>query len=112
MLHFATWKKFLVIIISLLGILLALPNILPKGSLDGLPDWVPHKTVNLGLDLQGGSHILLEVDSKTVISERLDNLRDEMRQTLREKRIGFTALRKSGRSVSVRIRKTEIECNR
>ncbi len=58
----------------------------------------------LGLDLQGGSHILLEVDSKAVRKEMLENLRDDVRRVLREARIGYTGLIVRGNTVEVRIR--------
>ena len=48
-----------------IGVLFALPNLLPQAVLDALPDWLPKKPMTLGLDLQGGSHILLEVDRRT-----------------------------------------------
>ena len=58
----------------------------------------------LGLDLQGGSHILLEVDTKAVRKEMLEALRDDVRRVLREARIGYTGLVVRGNSVEVRIR--------
>ena len=58
----------------------------------------------LGLDLQGGSHILLEVDTKAVRKEMLETLRDDMRRVLREARIGYTGLVVRGNSVEVHIR--------
>jgi preprotein translocase subunit SecD len=58
----------------------------------------------LGLDLQGGSHILLEVDTKAVRKEMLEALRDDMRRVLREARIGYTGLVVRGNSAEVHIR--------
>ena len=70
MLHFSRSRTILILAACLLGALLAVPNFLAPGS---LPSWVPQPRINLGLDLQGGSHLLLEVDMKTVLKERLTN---------------------------------------
>ncbi len=67
------------------------------------PKWAQRHVV-LGLDLQGGSHILLEVDTKAVRKEMLQSLLDDMRRVLREARIGYTGLVVSGNSAEVRIR--------
>jgi preprotein translocase subunit SecD len=56
------------------------------------------------LDLQGGSHLLLEVDSAAVRKEKLETLRDDVRRVLREARIGYTGLTIRGNTVEVRIR--------
>ena len=46
----------------LVGILFAVPNLFSRQQLDVLPDWLPKRQVALGLDLRGGSHLLLEID--------------------------------------------------
>ncbi len=107
MLYFARWKTILVVAVSLLGILFAMPNMLGDNVLKDMPDWVPHKKVNLGLDLQGGVHLLIEVDTDGVINEHLESLKDEVRQTLREARIGYTGLRINKKVLNLRIRKRE-----
>ena len=56
------------------GGLFALPNLLPGASLDLLPNWYAQNRINLGLDLRGGAHFLLEADLRTVLNERLTNL--------------------------------------
>ena len=58
MLHFQKWKVILVSAIVLAGFIFAAPNLFPSSALQGLPSWVPQKQVNLGLDLQGGAHLL------------------------------------------------------
>lgn len=96
MVHFARWKIVLVLAVCLLGVLYAAPNLVGRQAVqslqNALPDWLPTKTVNLGLDLQGGSHLLLEVDVATVINERLNSLVDSVRAELRQARIGYTDL--------------------
>ena len=67
------------------------------------PKWAQRHIV-LGLDLQGGSHILLEVDTNAVRKEKLETLRDDVRRVLRDARVGYTGLVCRGNSVEVRIR--------
>ncbi|MFV2091945.1 MAG: protein translocase subunit SecD [Hyphomicrobiales bacterium] len=106
MLYFARWKIILTVTLSVLGVLLALPNIVSQSTLSALPDWVPAQRINLGLDLRGGSYLLLEVEAQAVIAERMDSLKDDVRTALRDDRIGYTGLRASKTDVRVRIRDT------
>ena len=104
MLYFSRWKTISIWVVVLLGVLFSLPNILPQSTRDSLPDWVPNRPMTLGLDLQGGSHILLAVDQQDLIDERLQATRDDIRTLLRDAKIGYTGLSGTGRSVQVRIR--------
>jgi len=104
MLYFSRWKIILVVAVVLVGIAYALPNALPKNTLSGLPEWMPNKQVHLGLDLQGGSHLLLEVDTEELRADWLEAIRDDVRVALREKRIGYRNLRVTEEHVSVTIR--------
>ena len=87
-----------------LGILFTLPNMLPQSCWRHSRIGCPGSTMTLGLDLQGGSHILLAVDRQDLINERLQATRDEIRTLLRDAKIGYTGLAGSGRTVQVRIR--------
>ncbi len=107
MLYFSKWKIATILGICILGILLALPNVLPRPVLDAMPGWLPYQKVNLGLDLQGGAHLLLEVDAKVVVRERVQTIVDDVRSNLRRNRVGYTNLRANGNVVSVTIRKPE-----
>lgn len=107
MLHFPQWKIILISLTCLAGVIFALPNLLSKQTLDGLPNWVPHKQVHLGLDLQGGSHLLLKMSVDEILKETLESIRDDVRQRLRKARIGYTGLRTVKSSVRVRVRKPE-----
>jgi protein-export membrane protein SecD len=104
MLHFPKWKIVLVTVIAVAGLIYALPNFVPAQTLAGLPGWMPQKQVVLGLDLQGGSHMLLEVDADSVVKDRVASVRDDVRRILREQRVGYRDLRSDGKTVSVRIR--------
>ena len=105
MLYFAPWKIVLVAVLCLAGVVFTIPNFLSEKIAGGLPDWLPHKQVNLGLDLQGGSHLLLEVEAGVVIQERLNALVDSVRPALRGKRIGYRDLGLRDNAVTVSIRK-------
>ena len=87
-----------------LSVLFAAPNLSFAVRAQLVPSWVPKKQMTLGLDLQGGSHILLEVVRSDIVNERLKTTRDEIRTKLRDAKIGYTGLGGSGRTVQVRIR--------
>ena len=106
MLQFESWKKLLVLFVVALGIVYALPNLLPSGeeSQSGL---LPGQKINLGLDLQGGSHLLMLVDMEVVETERLNSLGETIRQEFRTEKIRFSDLKVENRSVSVSVRKAD-----
>jgi preprotein translocase subunit SecD len=103
MLYFTRWKAAAILLTALFICLFAVPNFLPEKMVQSWPKWAQRHVV-LGLDLQGGSHILLEVDTKAVRKEMLETLRDDMRRVLREARIGYTGLVVRGNGAEVRIR--------
>ena len=104
MLTFERWKITLVLIVALLGGVYAVPNFLARTTAESLPSWLPHKQINLGLDLQGGSHLLLEVDVAAVLAEQLETLVDEVRVVLRGAGIGYTGLGRSDEQVKLKLR--------
>lgn len=105
MLQFSLWKKCLVVAVAALAVLYALPNLM-RDDTRTAPSWLPGKAINLGLDLQGGSHLLLRVDINAVERERLDDLAENVRRDLRESRIKFSGLRATQDSVTLQIRDT------
>ncbi|MCB1834345.1 MAG: protein translocase subunit SecD, partial [Geminicoccaceae bacterium] len=88
MLNYPRWKVILVSSVLLLGVAFSIPNMLNRETAEGLPDWLPKSQINLGLDLQGGSHLLLQVEVEEVVRERLETLRNDIRLALRKARIG------------------------
>ncbi len=84
MMYFSKLKTALIFGVCVLGVLLCLPNLLPAPA-----GWLPWRQVHLGLDLRGGSYLLLEVDMAAVARERLDSLADGARTALRGKVTGF-----------------------
>ncbi len=101
MLYFPRWKITLILLVCGLGFVLAAPNILSQNQSDALPRWLPRQQIELGLDLQGGSHLLLEVKSDVVLKERLTALVDETRIRLRGK-MKYSPPGVVGNSVTVR----------
>src|ERR1700733_4821711 len=87
MMYFSRLKAAAILGVCLLGLLVSLPNLLPAPA-----SWMPWRTVHLGLDLKGGSYLLMEVDMKAVIKERLDGLVDAVRQALRPGAIFYQTL--------------------
>ncbi len=81
---------------------------LPRSQVKGWPAWAQRRLV-LGLDLQGGSYLLLEVDSNYVKKEKLDQIRDDVRRTLRDAKIGYTGLSSKQDSVEVRVKDTDLQ---
>src|ERR1700694_2016272 len=108
MLYFTRWKALAIILTALVVCLCAVPNFFPEATVKTWPKWAQRHLV-LGLDLQGGSHILLEVDSNSVKKDKLDQVRDDVRRTLRDAKIGYTGLAVRNDSVEVRVKDTDLQ---
>ncbi|MBI1206959.1 MAG: protein translocase subunit SecD [Azospirillum sp.] len=104
MLYFTRPKLYAIIGTCVVGILLTLPNFFSRGDLAALPGWVPQRQIHLGLDLSGGSYLLLEVDMAAVVKERLEGLVDAVRTKLRKANIGYTGLGVEAQAVNVKLR--------
>lgn len=87
MMYFTPLKTAVILGLCLLGAILCIPNLFPAPA-----PWLPWRQVHLGLDLRGGSYLLLEVDMKSVIKERLDGMVDAIRQALRPGAIFYQTL--------------------
>jgi preprotein translocase subunit SecD len=87
MMYFSRVKTILILGACILGALLCIPNLAPAPA-----PWLPWRTIHLGLDLRGGSYLLLEVDMKAVLKERLEGLVDAVRQALRPGNIFYQSL--------------------
>src|SRR4029453_17113050 len=105
MLNLQRWQTIAVIAFTALAVLFALPNVLPAVVLDHLPTWYQQSRINLGLDLRGGAHFLLEADLRSVLNERLTNLSDSVRADLRKQQVGFKDVNvENGQAVVVTLR--------
>ncbi len=106
MLYFANWKVLLICGVCLLGVLLSALNLLTPAQLAHLPPFA-RKQVALGLDLRGGSYLLLQVDIAAAQRERLNTTIDSVRNTLRDAHIGYTGLNVEGDAITFTIRETD-----
>jgi SecD/SecF fusion protein len=104
MVYFSRWKIVAVIAACVIGALIAAPNLVSRETLLKLPGWVPTRQVNLGLDLRGGSYLLLQIDLTALDRERLDNTLDAARATLRTAKIPFTDAEVQGDAVQIGLR--------
>jgi len=90
-------KKIIILSVVVFGFIFALPNVTK------LPSFMPNKTVKLGLDLQGGAHLLLQIDEKSVMKEFYDGLGDTVRGTLRSEKIKYKKILSDDNKLSVTI---------
>src|SRR3954465_5823457 len=104
MLYFENWKITLICAVCALGVLLSLPNLFSPSFLAQVPNWLPHKQVALALDLRGGSYLLLEVDVAAAQRERLNSITDNVRNAVRDAKIGYTGLNVEGDAIVFTIR--------
>jgi len=103
LLHFSRWKTLAILGVVFLGLLLAIPNALNENTRANLPGFM-QDTINLGLDLQGGAHMLLEVDTSSVTANELVNQKGNMQQALRDQQIRFVPIKVLGNKVVAEIR--------
>jgi preprotein translocase subunit SecD len=89
--HIARWQIAVIVLILIGGIVFAAPNFLGYAQDEELPEWMPGR-VTLGLDLQGGSHLLYEVGLEGIVKERLEGVEDSVRTELGKLKIGYTDL--------------------
>src|SRR5271167_4205250 len=109
MLFFTRWRAAGILITALVVCLFALPNFFSESTVAKWPSWAQRHIV-LGLDLQGGSYLLLEVDANDVRRQKVEALRDDVRRVLRDARIGVTGqpvIR--GNTVEVHIRDNDLQ---
>src|ERR1700691_3712897 len=102
MLFFTRWKAVAIVLTALVVCLCAVPNFFPEKVVQSWPAWAQRHIV-LGLDLQGGSSLLLEVDSGAVRKEQLQSIDDDVLRVLRQARIPFTGRAIRGNGVEVHI---------
>jgi preprotein translocase subunit SecD len=108
MLRFANWKLASVLALVAAAVLVILPSFMPAQAVDVLaarfPSFIPMRQIVLGLDLQGGAYLLMEVDAPSVVKSQVEALRDDVRQKLREGKIGISGgIAAEPRAVVVRI---------
>lgn len=90
-------------LVILLGLAAAMPNLLPLSAQRHLPDWYTGQQLALGLDLQGGSHLLFDADASTVYRKAVTNLSQGLQNTLRDNHLRYTGLTQSETQLSLRV---------
>lgn len=102
MLDFPRWRVWMLNILVVTGVLLAIPSLLPANIRAQVAQFLPTPTINLGLDLAGGSHILLEADTAQLAATRLEALEDSVRAAMRrtEPRVSIADVSRSGGQLS------------
>lgn len=108
MLDFPRWKISLILGFCALALYWCLPSFVPALQ-ESEHAWVPSKTLSLGLDLQGGSHLLLEVDTEHYLKEQLESAKDAARAALRKEKLGYRNLRVSDDAVTLSLRAADEE---
>ena len=103
MIHLSRWKVVLLVLSLLFGLFFAYPNVLSPAQREALPGWLPKSGLNLGLDLQGGSYLLLEVDVPAMREKRLGNLGEDARTALAEARVGVLSIAREPSGVVVTL---------
>ncbi len=107
MLHFTTARMVAVISACLIGILVALPNLFSRETVQSWPSWLPHKQMPLGLDLQGGAHLLLGMDSAQLRKDWLTSIASDARRTLISEAKVPASVTQGATGVIVRVTKPE-----
>ena len=90
------WKKWVVIIIAVIGMLFALPSLVPSTA-----KFIPVEPIPLGLDLKGGAQLLLEVDVNSVIKEKYEQMREDVRLAMLDRKNGQGVIRFEPKSLKV-----------
>ncbi|MEW6079025.1 MAG: protein translocase subunit SecD [Thermodesulfobacteriota bacterium] len=93
------WKQVLTAIVLLCAVVMVLPSINPEV-------W-PHKKINLGLDLQGGMHLILEVQTEKAVEGQIGGLAEELKNAIREERIKYTDISAQGSRIVTTARSRE-----
>lgn len=104
MLDFPRWKTLFILAVCAFFVAAAMPNFLNDEQLKSYPSFLPSQRVNLGLDLRGGSHLLLKLDFDAYLAEQLDFIKDEIRDKLRAQQIGYIGLASATDHVSFEVR--------
>lgn len=108
MIYIPLWKRLVVLVTLIMGVLFAVPSFLTDGEMVHLPTWLQER-VSLGLDLQGGSHLLLEVDVQSALKDQATFLADDARKILRKNKIKFSNMRVEDTVVRFQIESSQVK---
>ncbi len=110
MLQFSFSKIIFILIVVLGAVFFALPNALPGSMTAKFPHW--WQPVALGLDLRGGSYLLLEVETAAVFKEQLTDIEEQSRSALRDAKIRYRNIRSADESVFVTVEPADLSAAR
>jgi SecD/SecF fusion protein len=103
MLHFTRYKTIAILASVVIAIIFALPNVLSPAGQDFMWKTLGARPMTLGLDLQGGSNVVMEVDRKDLRDQLTLQLSGDIRATLRESKIGYKGITRTENGVTVRL---------
>jgi preprotein translocase subunit SecD len=111
MLTIPKWKIILVLCAVIFGVIFTIPTFVGREGRvwmqDNLPSWIPSKGINLGLDLQGGSHILLDIDFDVVFSDYNLGMADSIKLAARERNVTIQSISSDLNTVRITANNTE-----
>jgi protein-export membrane protein SecD len=105
--HYSRWQTIAIFAALVLGLILSVPNVLPTAQQDWARANLGLRPMTLGLDLQGGANVLLELDRKQLIDDTLQQTAGDIRLALRTAKVGYSNVARSANSISVKITKPE-----
>jgi preprotein translocase subunit SecD len=101
MIHFSKWKILLTIAVCVFALVFSAPNFIPESKKNSaLFKFFPNNKVSLGLDLRGGSHLLLQIDSDFYLKEQLSNIKEEIKKQFREEQIRSIPVIENGKIIA------------
>lgn len=105
--NLSVWFKLAALVALVWSAAASLPNILTPEQRAALPSFMPKTAMTLGLDLQGGAHLVLEVNQADVLTKAYENLEDQVREIGRTKALGYTGLLATPTGVTLTLRNPE-----
>ena len=102
--NYPIWKTFIVFVVVFLAVIFSVPSFLYKEDTN---NWYFENKVNLGLDLQGGSYLLLEVQSDVILNEELENFSDTIRLLARENLVKISSIDIEDKNLNIRFEKND-----
>ena len=102
--NYPTWKWIIVLVSIILAIVFCIPTFIYQDEPD---NWFLENKINLGLDLQGGSYLLLEVESEVLFKEELENFSDTIRLLSRENKVKINDINANNDNLNIRFESSE-----
>jgi len=101
--RFSRLKAVLIWVLVVVAVILAAPNLLSEGQRSRLPLWLAHSHIVPGPDVQGGSHLLFQIERADIVKHQLERTVADVRGKLREANIRYTGLTGNDQEITVKI---------